>query len=165
MLDTKINKALFILILLIMAVMLSGCYTLVGPPPDAKEILPKKYSQREDIERDHDYYYDSSYDLGSWEEYDLYYSDSWYPYYYGRYWYQPWGYDGRDYWYNDGYYVPEKKPETKNRGASDFGRSSRTNQWRDESASADKQKKSDDDQQEKRDTESRRSPRRYRNEE
>lgn len=167
MLGVKINRFAFIPVLLIMTLILSGCYTLIGYPPDAKDAYADKDARKDNTYKEHEYfYYGSPYGLDYLDDYDLYYFYPSYPYY-GRYFYNPWWYDGWhndwNYWHNDNdYYVPNKKPEDKKRDASDFGRSPRDEQWRNDNA--DKQN-AEADQQKDKDEENKRSPRRYRNEE
>ena len=151
MLGTKINRFTFISALLIISVMLSGCYTLVGYMPNAEEVSPKR-----DTSRDYDYY-DNPYDWDYWDDYGAYYLYDWSP---SNYWYNPWWYDDGYYMNDDSYYVPNKKPENKKRDASEFRRSPQS----DKEKSTDEQKKNDADQSKGKREEERRSPKKYRNE-
>lgn len=168
MLGVKINRFAFIPVLFIMILMLSGCYTLIGYPPDAKDA----YTTDKDAGKDKTYkeyehfYYDSPYGLDSLDDYDLYYFYPSYPYY-SRYFYNPLWYDGWhndwNYWhYDNDYYVPSQKPEDRNRDASDFGRSPRDERWKNDNAD---NPNVEADQQKDKEEENKRSPRRYRNEE
>ena len=98
------------IVFLLVVLLLSGCYTLIGYPPDTKESMGGRHSER--AYRDYDYY-ESPYYL----DYGYYYLP--YPYFYDRYsyWYRPWLYDDGYYWDDDYHYsyTPEKKPEVKSR--------------------------------------------------
>jgi hypothetical protein len=156
MLGTKINRFTFISVLLIISVMLSGCYTLVGYMPNAEEVSPQRDTTREYIHRDYDYY-DNPYDWDYGDGYSTYYPYEWSPSYNL---YHPWWYDDGYYRNDDSYYVPNKKPENKKREASEFRRSPQS----DKGKIANEPKKSDEDQSNGKREEERRSPKKYRNE-
>jgi len=111
----RLNKRLIIIsvAIFLMALLLSGCYTLIGYPPDAKESMEKKHGERS--YRDYEYYESPYIYDGEYYFYDFF------PYY-GTYyyWYRPWW----DHWYywDDGYYyyTPEKKPESHKRGTDNL---------------------------------------------
>jgi len=157
----KSRILIFMMALLLISVMLSGCYTIIGYPPSANELTVKKDTGHKGIYREY-YYNDSPYYFGDLDDYS-YYLYGWSPFYYfNDYWYHPYGgYDDwyyRDYnydYYNDNdhsYYVPEKKPDVRKRDATEIRRSpSREEQKKeskkDESVQSNgKQSSSDDDQ-------------------
>jgi len=125
-------KLIAILALLIMVVLVSGCYTVVGHPELVEEgVIKEDLSE----ERSPGYYespygrpylyYDSYYGLdsyyGSWYPGSRYYGGYYNDYYYSRDYY---GSYGR--YYGDYYLAPEKRPETRRRGASELRRPPRT---------------------------------------
>jgi len=121
----KIYRLIAMLVLLIMAALISGCYTIVGTPPMEQELLSgDEVDEDEDeevvIERNIYYgdYHGRPYPY-YWSYYDLYHSP-WYNYSYRDYWYSPWNryYGGRYYRDYDYKYIPQKKSETERRGAS-----------------------------------------------
>ncbi|HGJ64953.1 TPA: hypothetical protein ENS27_06125 [bacterium] len=154
----KINKFILIPLFLILVIMLSGCYTLIGYPPEANEMLEKRDADQKRVYQDYDYY-DGLYDIRYIDVYDLYYFSN--PFYYGRYWYNPWWYNDWYYWRNDGYY--KDLPEIKKRDSSDFGRPERSNQLQDENK--DKSNESSENQKRNDDQKDKKSPRRERNQE
>ncbi|MGB9595324.1 MAG: hypothetical protein ACPL7B_03500 [Candidatus Poribacteria bacterium] len=100
---------IFLVSIIAIALLLSGCYTLIGYPPDARESIEKKYGEKT---HRYDYeYYESPYVY--YEEY--YFYDA-FPYYY---WYRPWWYRWY-YWDDDYYYTPERKPESQKRGTDNI---------------------------------------------
>ena len=120
----KISELTVILALLALAVFVSGCYTIVGYPPEAMEGVMVEESTEEPVYMDYGYYrsypysyyrdyYDPYYGLLSPYYYHDYYYDDYWGYsrlYYGNHYY---GYSGYD-----GYRAPEKKPEVKYRSSS-----------------------------------------------
>lgn len=127
----RIYRLTAILAFLFMAVLVSGCYTVVGYPSPVEEGIAEEETAEE---RTYEYYeseygrpypyYDSYYGLGSY--YGLWYPSSYY--YRGRPWWN-YGYYYPRYYYDDyyyrGYYAPEKRPDTKRRGASELRRAPR----------------------------------------
>jgi hypothetical protein len=113
-----------VIALLIMALFLSGCYTIVGYPEEgmvAEERSDTRYYRYDD--------YDGGYSSYYYDYYDPYYN-LWYPYspYSYYYWYRhPWWYYDDYYYYNDydDKYIPERKPDAKRRGSSDVRRAPR----------------------------------------
>jgi len=124
MLELKLRGLIAVLVILIISVLISGCYTIVGYPPEAEEGVIEEDIVQGRTYRHYGYYYDYPYYY--WDDFDLYYPYRWDPYYYD-YWYGPWWYDDYYHWDYD-YYVPEKKPETRKREASDLHRSSKLEQ-------------------------------------
>lgn len=110
----KVYKLILMLALLIVVALTSGCYTMVGYPLGVEEGIIEEGTTQGRIYRDYDYYYDRPYS---------YYGNYYDPYYglyspYSSYWnYSGRYYDDRYYWDYDDHYVPQKKPETKHRGA------------------------------------------------
>lgn len=111
---------------LIIVAFIPGCYTIVGYPPPVEESIVdlgspsarnlEEEAARGHVYRDYEYYYDRPYSYYR-DYYDPYYSFS-YPYH-QYYWDSPWWYyDDYYHWDYDDYYVPEKKPEIRKRGAS-----------------------------------------------
>ncbi len=132
----RIYKPIAILTLLLMAVLISGCYTVVGHPSPVEEGIAKEGTaggqpRRHYFESEYEYdypYYGGYYGLdpyyGSW-----YPGSSYYGGYYGGYsrWYNDYNYYPRYYYDNDDhYYIPENRPETRRRGASELRRTPRT---------------------------------------
>jgi len=124
----KIHRLIAMSAILAMAALISGCYTIVGHSPmepgsEFASEIEKGVTEEEiivegPIYRYYGDYYSRPYSY-YWNYYDSYYSP-WYRYSYRDYWYSPWNqyYDGRyyrDYDYKD---VPQRKPETRQRGAS-----------------------------------------------
>ena len=115
----RIHMLLAMSALLAVSALTSGCYTLVGYPPG--ESLVEEESGTSRAYRDYEYRYDYTYPDYYGYNYDPYYS-LWHPYY-DYYRYSPYYdyyryYPGR--YYDDDYYVPEKKPETRRRGTREF---------------------------------------------
>ncbi|MFC1712323.1 hypothetical protein ACFL6S_01575 [Candidatus Poribacteria bacterium] len=128
----RIYKLMAILTLLLMAVLISGCYTVVGHPSPVEEGIAKEGTTEGQPRR---HYFESEYEYdypyyGGYYGLDPYYG-SWYPgsYYYGGYyggysrWYNGYSYYPRYYYDDDHYYIPENRPETRRRGASELRRS------------------------------------------
>jgi hypothetical protein len=128
----RIREFIVILILLGVVVFTSGCYTIVGYPQAVEEGIAEQIAEEEPASeliyrhygsyRPYSYYwnyYDSYYGLLSPRSYYGYYDDYWY---YPRRYYNDYYY----YWDYDGPYAPQKKPETRNRGASGLRRYSRS---------------------------------------
>ena len=123
-------KLIVALVFLFTVVLVSGCYTMVGRPSVVDGTVVG--AETEEIVEDRVYeYYGSEYGR-TYPYYQDYYG-LWYPQSY-YYWNGPrWYYDryptryyyDHDYDY-DGQYVPEKKPETRRRGATDTWRSLRS---------------------------------------
>ena len=138
-------RLIIVFIILFLAVLLlSGCYTLIGYPPDAQESMGKNHSEK--AYRDYEYYENPYLGYGEYYPYDFY------PYYYDSYsyWYRPWLYDGGYYWDGDyQYYAPEKKPEVKKRSVIESPRTDNSvNRRQKESVkddSKENQSSSDDD--------------------
>ena len=116
----KIQEFIVMLTLLGVAMLMSGCYTIVGYPQAMEEGIAESVIEEELVgERIYGHYgsyrpyscyrdyYDPYYGLLSPRSYYGYYDDYWYypRRYYGDYYYQ----------YNDNYYAPQRKPETKSR--------------------------------------------------
>ena len=134
-------KLVVALVFLFTVILVSGCYTIVGHPSVVEEGIVD--AETEEIVEDRVYeYYGPEY--GRTYPYYLDYYDLWYPrsYYYwnGPRWYYN-DYPTRYYYDYDGHYVPEKKPETKRRGATDTWRSLRS---RDRSETAPEQDRETD---------------------
>lgn len=120
----RICRFAVILALLTIAALASGCYTIIGHPSPAEEGVVEEEIVEDQV------YYEAEY--GRPYPYYLDYYDLWYPrshYYWSRPWWYyddyPVRYYDYDYDYDD-HYVPEKKPETRRRGATDFWRSLRS---------------------------------------
>jgi hypothetical protein len=106
-----------VLTLLVIVAFVSGCYTIVGYPPEMEGSIAEGEPAESRYYDYYDYYNDSPYS---------YYRDYSYPYYYG-FWspyyrdYSWWYYD--DYYYRyrdyDHRYVPEEKPEIRRRGTTE----------------------------------------------
>lgn len=134
----KIYRLIAMSAILAMAALISGCYTVVGHSPmgpgsEFASEIGEGVTEEEIIVEGPIYgyygdYYSRPYSY-YWNYYDSYYSP-WYRYSYRDYGYSPWNryYGGRyyrDYDYND---VPQRKPETRQRGASGPRRASRPEQ-------------------------------------
>ncbi|MGQ9610195.1 MAG: hypothetical protein ACUVWN_12910 [bacterium] len=92
-----------IIIFIIFIFFISGCYTKVGYTPNLEDRISE---ERKDIDRWESYTYREYYYPFYFDYYDFYFPYYWYP----RYWYKPlW------YFWDDYYYVPEKKPEIRQR--------------------------------------------------
>jgi len=117
----KSQGFLLILALLLISLMLSGCYTIIGYPPDAKDTT---VTGHKDIYREY-YDYDSPFYFGGFYDYP-HYLYGWSPYYYdNNYWYHPeWSSNNWYYRDDDSSYVPEKRPEVRKRDATELRRSS-----------------------------------------
>ena len=126
----RLYRLIAISALLLMAVLISGCYTVIGHPSPVEEGIVEKETAEEQIYRydESEYerpypYYDSYYGLDSY--YGFWYPGSYY------YWDRPWrnyGYYSPRYYYDDhyyDYYAPEKRPETRRRGPSELRRTPR----------------------------------------
>jgi hypothetical protein len=116
----RIQRFIAMLVFLIIAVLTSGCYTIVGYPPEVEKGIIEEDAAPGQVYREYEYYYDRPYPY--YWGYNSYY-DVWYPYYHYRDY--PWWWD-----YND-QYVPEKKPETKRRGSSELQRAPQPERKRD----------------------------------
>ncbi len=139
------TRSIIVLTALFLVVLsLSGCYTIVGYPPDARESMGKRHGEK--AYRDYEYY-ESPY-----LEYGEYYLYDFYPYYYDSYSYRyrPWLYDGGYYW-DDDYqsYAPEKKPEVRKRSVIEPSRTDNSTYRQQKEPAKDdsneKQNSSDDD--------------------
>ena len=108
-----------------MAILISGCYTVIGPPLPAKEGIAKdetaegqthRYYVEPEYERSHPYYggyYGIDPYYGFWYPGSYYYGNRYWgynDYYYPRYYYDDYYYGG---YYNYGYSIPEERPETR----------------------------------------------------
>ena len=115
----KTYRLIAMLALLIMAALISGCYTIVGSPPmeqayisdeeaeeglvvvdeDGEEVVERNIYYEDDYSRPYPYY---------WSYYDLFYSP-WYDYSYRDYRYSPWNryYDDRYHWNYNYKYTPQ----------------------------------------------------------
>jgi hypothetical protein len=113
---SKSNRLLIVVPVLIFAsIVLSGCYTLVGYPPEVERGAVEVEPDEGQVYRYRGYYDTYSPYSYYWDYYDPYY-DYWYPGYYYRDYY-PWRYYGNYYyWDYGGRYVPEKRPEARRRG-------------------------------------------------
>ena len=134
----KIQKLVAVSVLLIMAALISGCYTIVGYPPELEESIIEEEAAKGQIYRNHEYYYDRPYSYYYRDYYDPYYGFG-YPYSYYRDY--PWWYDDYYYWDYDGHYVPQKKPDTKKRGTSELRRTPSPERGRGSKLKEDEEKK------------------------
>jgi len=124
----KIYRLIAMSAILAMAALVSGCYTVVGhlpmePGSESASEMGEGVTEEEiivegPIYRYYGNYYSRPYSY-YWNYYDSYYSP-WYRYSYRDYGYSPWNryYDGRYYQNYDYKDVPQRKPETRQRGAS-----------------------------------------------
>lgn len=119
----KIYRLAVILAFLIVAIFMSGCYTIVGHPGAIEEGIISE----EVVE--HKLYYESQYDRPQPYYWGVYAPDPYYSYWYPNsyyYWNSPQRYYyNNSPWYYDALSVPEKKPEVKKRGATELWRSLR----------------------------------------
>ena len=127
----KIFRIMEISTLLLMVLLVSGCYTIIGHPSPAEEGMVEGKTEKEQIYR---YYGDEYKDLspyyGSYHDLEPYYG-FWYPgsYYYGGYyggyysrysrWYDDYYSYPRYYYDRDYYYHPEGRPAAKKRGSGE----------------------------------------------
>jgi len=146
----KSRVFIYILALLLISLTLSGCYTVIGYPPNANDLTVKKDTGHRGIYREY-YNYDSPYyyydDLDNYS-YDLY---DWYPFYYfdsNHKYHHDWSYDNLYYGDDNSNYVPEKKPEVRKRDATELRRSPAREEQKKEGTtqSKEKQESTDDDQ-------------------
>ncbi len=107
-----------IIISLVFMLLISGCYTKVGYTPNLED---KIYEEREDIDRWEGYIYREYYYPFYFDYYDFYFPYYRYPH---SYWYRPWWY----FWNDDYYYVPDKKPEIRQRDSINSYRNERRNE-------------------------------------
>jgi len=138
-----------LIVLAVVLLSLSGCYTKVGYVPGLEESLSEEDIEARDTYGTYDYYYEYPY-FGFFDDYQ------WYPYSYYGYFYDPWGYSYRyNPWWNswddgDYYYIPEKKPETKRRDASETVRTpkerNRTSDKEKDVKRSDRQQTEDEDE-------------------
>ncbi len=134
----RIYRLIVISTLLLIAILISGCYTVIGPPLPAEEGIAKdetaegqthRYYVEPEYERPYPYYggyYNLDPYYGFWYPGSYYYGNRYWgynDYYYPRYYYDDYYYDG---YYNHDYYVPKNRPEIKRRGASELRRPPRT---------------------------------------
>ena len=127
---------LAIIILIIPILLITGCYTKVGYTPNLEDKLSE---EREDIDRRETYIYREYYYPFYFDYYDFYFPYYWYPH---RYWYRPWWY----YWYDDYYYVPENKPEIRQRDSINTNRNERRSEpLRKQNYNKSKEKSPEDD--------------------
>jgi len=121
----KINMQIAILSSLIIAVLLSGCYTIVGYPPEMEAGITEEVETEGQRYTYYEGYYERPYTY-FWDYYDPYYGLR-YPSYYDRdyYYSDPWRYGNRYRYYND-YYAPlQQKPESRKRESSQLRRTPR----------------------------------------
>ncbi len=113
---SKVNRLLMAIPVLIFTILLlQGCYTIVGYPPEVERGAVEVEPDEGQVYRYRGYYDTYSPYSHYWDYYDPYYN-YWYPGYYYRDYY-PWRYyDNYYYWDYGGRYVPEKRPETRRRG-------------------------------------------------
>lgn len=138
---SKVNRfPVVILALIFISAFISGCYTLVGYPPEMERGATEVEPAESQVYRYRGYY--DTYPYSYYQDYYDPYYNYWYPRYYYRDYY-PWRYYD-DYYYRDygGRYVPGKKPETRRRGVEPQ-RSPRPEQRGESSLKEDEDRESD----------------------
>lgn len=142
---------LALVILIVPILLMTGCYTKVGYTPSLEDRMSE---EQEDMDRWETYTYREYYYPFYFDYYDFYFPYYWYPH---RYWYRPWWY-----FWDDDYYVPENKPEIRQRDSINSYRNERRSETqRKQDYNKSREKSSEDDNSTKtedRNTRQRRSP-------